>query len=445
MLKKIFVLACLLIVVTGTVNAQNGILEGHWEGAMSRLGSVQLLKFDFLPAGDSLEVEFDDPAKGYYRCFLEGSDKVAKRDSVFELNFGYGKFHCILNKRYLQITGYNKDWKPEVLFHLKKMGAREENPCTEENISFLNGDVKLAGSIYKPFGTGPYPLVVLIHGSDVQTRRTTYIRSLVYVLTKNHIGVVVFDKRGTGSSGGNMQAAGFDDLANDVSACIRYIGQRKDLPVTKLGLFATSQGGWIAPRVANKWKNIEFVILNVGPAVPAFKQDLDRVEFTMRDNGFGEKTIDSALQHSRLYFDVVRSNAGWNALQKSVAYYNTKGWAKENNLLQLPEKMNDDDMLWWRTHDYDPKTDLSHMKCRVLSLMGGSDVLVPPATNKALMQQYLSTAGCPYKIVVLPNAGHNGIAFQTLDGGEWKWPEHFWIWPQRSEIYYDEIIKWIKE
>jgi len=420
------------------------VLEGHWEGAMSRLGSVQLLNFDFLPAGDSLQVQFDDPARGYFRSYAEGVNKFAKTDSVFTLNFGYGNFHCILNKKYGQVTGYNKDWKPEVLFHIKKTGVREPDPYTEENISFINGNVKLAGTIYKPKETATFPLVILIHGSDEQTRRTTYMRSLVYVLTKNHIGVVVYDKRGTGSSGGNMNTASFHDLANDASACIQYISRRKDLPVTKLGLFGTSQGGWIAPMVANRWKSVGFVILNVGPAVSTFKQDLDRVEYTMRGDGFDKKTIDSALQHSRLYFDVVRADTGWNTLRRSVALFKTKPWGTENNLLQLPEKMNDEDMLWWRRNDYDPEKELSRMKCRVLSLMGGNDNLVPPATNLPLMERYLAKAGCPHKIIVLPDAGHNAIAFQTLLGGEWKWPEHYWIWPQRSPIYYEAIIDWIK-
>lgn len=285
----------------------------------------------------------------------------------------------------------------------------------------------------------------MIHGSDEQTRRTAYIRSLVNVLTKNRIGVVVYDKRGAGKSGGNMRKATFEDLAGDVSACIFYIQKRKDLPVSKLGLFAASAGGWIAPAIANKFRAVEFVILNAGPAVSTFKQDIDRVEFTMRANGFGEKTIDSALQHSRLYFDVVRADSGWEKLRKSVELFKTKNWAKDDNLLQLPEKMDDDDMLWWRSHDYDPEKELSRMKCRVLSLMGGNDNLVPPSTNKALMEQYLTRAQCIHKIVILPDAEHNGIAFQKLLGGEWKWPEHYWIWPQRPAMYYEEIVKWIKD
>ncbi|CAN5158724.1 hypothetical protein BH09BAC6_BH09BAC6_12170 [soil metagenome] len=444
MLKNKFLFLYLLVLISNSLPAQKSALQGHWEGAISRLGSVQTLRFDMYGAGDSLQVHYDDPARGVFSCYLEGDQQIGVNDTVFDINFGYGKFHCLLNKKYGQITGSNKNWKPEVLFHIKKIGRAEESPYTSEDISFSNGGVKLAGSIYKPKGSGPDPMVILIHGSDAQARRTWYIRSLVQVLTKNHIGVVVYDKRGTGQSTGNMNTASFADLSNDVSACIRYISNRKDLHISKLGMFATSAGGWIAPAIANKWKIIDFVILNMGPAVPTFKQDLDRVEYTMRANGFDKKTVDSAMNHSMLYFEVVKDNRGWEKLQTSVSLYKTRSWAKDNNLLQLPEKMNDEDMLWWRSHNFDPANDLSHMHCRVLSLMGENDNLVPPATNKALMEQYLSQAGCPHKIVIIPNAGHNGIAFQTLFGGEWNWPEHFWIWPQRPALYYDEIISWIK-
>jgi len=290
-----------------------------------------------------------------------------------------------------------------------------------------------------------YPLVILIHGSDAQTRQTPYIRGLVYELTKANIAVLVYDKRGAGGSGGDASKATFNDLAADVSACIRYVKTKKELNISKMGLLATSAGGWIAPGIANKWnKTIGFVILNAGPAVSAYKQDIDRVEYTMRDNGFDKNTIDSAVRYSNLYFQVVKNNAGWEQLLPWVKLYKTKSWAVDNNLLQLPAKMNDDDMIWWRKHNFDPGFDLSHMKCRVLSIMGEKDVLVPPATNKNLMEQYLTAARCPHKIIELPNAGHNGIAYQTLLGGEWHWPDHYWIWPQRSAMYYDEIIKWVK-
>jgi pimeloyl-ACP methyl ester carboxylesterase len=443
--KMLFVAA--MLVMAFSVSAQPNVLEGHWEGAITRLGAVQPLKFDFIPVGDSLTVQFDDPAQGYYQKLLEDRDqKIGANDTFFDINFGYGKFHCLVNREYLQITGFNKSWKPEVLFHLRKIGEKEPLPYEAEDISFMDEGIKLAGSIYTPRNMRQYPLVILIHGSDAQTRKTPYIRGLVYTLTKNNIGVVVYDKRGAGASGGDAQKASFADLSADVSACIQYIKKKKDPHISKIGLFATSAGGWIAPGIANKWGNtIEFVILNVGPAVPTFQQDIDRIAYTLRSNGIDEKTIDSAIQHSRLYFSVVKNNAGWEQLQQSVALYKTRKWAVEEGIqMQLPSKMNDSDMVWWRTHDFDPGYDLSHMKCRVLSIMSEKDVLVPPATNRTLMEQYLAAAGCVHKLIVLPNAGHNNIAFQTLVGGEWKWPEHFWVWPQRPAMDYNEIIRWIK-
>jgi len=139
-----------LLLATLSLSAQRNLLEGHWEGAVTRLGAVQPLKFDFTVVGDSLSVQFDDPAQGYYQKLLEGNQKLGANDTAFDINFGYGKFHCVLNRIYLQITGVNKNWKPELLFHLKKIGEKEPSPYSAEDITFNSGNTRLAGSIYKP-------------------------------------------------------------------------------------------------------------------------------------------------------------------------------------------------------------------------------------------------------------------------------------------------------
>src|ERR1700743_2811115 len=136
-------LAATLLFFVFSASAQKNKLAGHWEGAITRLGSVQPLKFGFILTGDSLKVEFDDPAQGYYQKLLEDDQKIGIRDTVFDINFGYGKFHCMLNSEYLQITGVNKKWNPEVLFHLKKIGAKEPLPYIAAEMSFKNGNVRL--------------------------------------------------------------------------------------------------------------------------------------------------------------------------------------------------------------------------------------------------------------------------------------------------------------
>jgi hypothetical protein len=46
-------------------------------------------------------------------------------------------------------------------------------------------------------------------------------------------------------------------------------------------------------------------------------------------------------------------------------------------------------------------------------------------------------------IRVIPNAGHDMINFQTLRGGEWKWPDNFWVWQKKSLLFYETITGWL--
>jgi hypothetical protein len=34
-------------------------------------------------------------------------------------------------------------------------------------------------------------------------------------------------------------------------------------------------------------------------------------------------------------------------------------------------------------------------------------------------------------------------SFGTLRGGEWKWPENYWVWPKKSPLFYETIMEWL--
>jgi len=229
-------------------------LAGHWEGAMTREGSVQLLKFDFLQEGDSIETHMDDPAIGFYDCYLDDyapNQKIAVTDSIFSLDFGYGIFKLYLNKTDQEITGISDDWKPAVRVHLKKQGVKEKENFTSENIIISHDDIKLGATLYKPISKYPCPYVILVHGSQKVTRRTGSYRSIAYVLAQSGIGVLFYDKRGSGQSTGGTTSAEYatlDELATDVVAARNYLAKRINLKISKTGLFGISQGGWIVPR-----------------------------------------------------------------------------------------------------------------------------------------------------------------------------------------------------
>ena len=67
------------------------------------------------------------------------------------------------------------------------------------------------------------------------------------------------DDRGVGSSSG--------DLTNDVLAGIAFLKDRPDIDSTRIGLFGHSEGGYLAPLVAERSHEVAFVIMMAGPAV----------------------------------------------------------------------------------------------------------------------------------------------------------------------------------
>ena len=128
---------------------------------------------------------------------------------------------------------------------------------------------------------------------------------------------MLYDKRGTGKSTGNFSTANFKDLADDAASAFSYLTGRKDLKAGKTGFLGASQGGWLTPMPANKVANCGFAILVVGPAVSLFEQDINRVQYTLKDEGYSKESIDSALHYSTLFFQYIHTN---NAKDLASAY-----------------------------------------------------------------------------------------------------------------------------
>jgi len=68
------------------------------------------------------------------------------------------------------------------------------------NTAFESGGVKLIGRLILPRGGGKVPVVVLVHGSEHDSALKFY--ALQRMFPAQGIGAFVYDKRGTGASGG---------------------------------------------------------------------------------------------------------------------------------------------------------------------------------------------------------------------------------------------------
>ncbi len=428
----------MLFLLLNSVFGQN--LEGRFEGAVSRDGSIQLVNFDFYSEDGVQKGTYEIPENGSFDVPI---DKIELKNDTLNIKFYFGNFFCFLNGNKDEITGISEKWNPKIRLHVKISPAKEK-PYIKEEISFNNGSVNLSGMLYNPKNRLGQPVnyVIIVHGSGAQDRFSPYYISLGYSLAKNGFGVLLYDKRGTGLSSGNFESASMEDLANDAVAAMNYLENRKDIKKLEIGFLGTSQGGWIAPIAANKYKNCDFLILNVGPAVSVFEQDINRVEYTMNNDGWDQSTIDSAVSYTELYFQYVKDNSPetWKKLDKFSREIENRDWVEYVN---IPENKND--FEWWRNNNYNPETILKNLNCRTLCLFGEYDPLVPPDKNENLMREYLTSAGIEFEIKVIPGTLHDMKTFQGLNGDNWNWPKVYWEWRKQPNSFLDNIIQFINK
>jgi len=141
-----------------------------------------------------------------------------------------------------------------------------------EEVEFENGDLGLAGMLFVPEGEGPFPVVVIIHGSGSSRRNSKWYLSVTRHLQDNGIAVLLPDKRGCEKSGGNWVGADFDDLAGDMAAAVEFVRSREGFDHSRIGLVGMSQGGWIAPIAAAEDDDIAFVVSMSGSTVTTDRQ-----------------------------------------------------------------------------------------------------------------------------------------------------------------------------
>lgn len=411
--------------------------RGRYEGALSRNGSVQLISFDF----GKDKTRYDIPEIGYMDVVPE---KISYDKDTLNVKIFYGDFYCLLNPETGDLVGVSRDVKPEMRIHLKKTAAKEKN-FMEEEIGFSNGSVSLAGALFKPKTSAKdVPYVILVHRSGWEDRETPWYHSLANILASRGVGVLLYDKRGTGRSTGNFSSADFNDFADDAAAAFNYLKGRNDLNFSKIGFLGASQGGWVVPLAANRVAGCGFAILVVGPAVSLFGQDIHRVGYTLADEGFPKESVNAALHYSRLFFKYIDSNAekDWKALKKYTSEISGQKWI---DYVDVPQSKTGDDVSWWRRNKYDPKEALSTIKCPVLSILGEKDVLVPPAENKSKMEAYLAKAGVRHRIITLKDCTHDMITKATTNSADEEWPNSYWKWQRQPEEFVNSILAFIQE
>ncbi len=413
-------------------------IAGNWIGTLN-VSTIQLrIVFHIQKTGDEYSATLDSPDQGAKdiptsKVSFDGnrleidvpviqgtySGRYYADSSFFNGMWSQGGSNLPLN-----LVKTNKD-----IEIIRPQEPKKPYPYNEEEVTFENkkaGDV-LSGTFTYPKEGKKFPTVLLIPGSGPHNRNEEILGHKPFLvisdyLTRHGIAVLRYDDRGVGKSTGSYAGATSKDLASDAAAAVNYLKTRKE--VGKIGLIGHSEGGIIAPMVANQSKNISFIILMAAPGIPCDQILLKQAYLIGKGAGENDSTLEITKKLNEKIYNLIKekkdSSQTAHRLEKVASdFYDNSSpqfkqalGSKENFLLQLKPVLSP----WFRYFiNYDPRPALEKIKCPVLAIDGTKDVQVPPKEDLAAIKKALIDGGNK-KVKIVNFEGLNHL-FQPAKSG----------------------------
>jgi pimeloyl-ACP methyl ester carboxylesterase len=305
-------------------------------------------------------------------------------------------------------------------------------PYLSVEVTYENkpGHAKLAGTLTIPRGDGRFPAVLLITGSGPQDRDEQIFGHRPFLvladyLSRRGIAVLRVDDRGVGKSTGDVQKATSEDFAGDVEAGVAFLRSRPEVDPAKIGLIGHSEGGLIAPMVANRTHDVAFIVMLAGPGVTGTEILRSQLEFLLKQVGASDSMVARTVVYQNKLYAAVNAEHDAAALDKKMkalkAEYLATLTPAERKLADSGEDSSDQSAKalgspWFRFFlAYDPRPALTRVQCPVLALIGEKDMQVPAKANIPELEKALKSGGNKdFTVRELPHLNH---LFQTCENG----------------------------
>ncbi len=440
-------------------------ISGQWNGVLKVQGIQLRLVFHITQEGKGYSATMDSPdqgAKGIPVTSTNFDNSILKIEistlgvqydgTLDDKNVFVGTFKQAGQSFPLNLTK-EKVEKEQVI---RPQEPTKPYPYYSENIKIENTQDKivLAGTLTLPQKDGNFPAVILISGSGPQNRDEEIFGHKPFLvladyLTKNGIAVLRFDDRGTAESTGDFKTATSLDFARDVEFALKYLLTRKEINKKHIGLIGHSEGGIIAPIIAAKSKDIDFIILLAGTGIRGDKLLLLQQELIGKASGTSDEDLQKTKVISKGAFDMVLKSNNTDSLKIELTNY-IKQVIKDIPESEKPTGMSESDYVKLQVNQltspwmnyfikYDPAIILEKVKSPVLALNGEKDLQVPAKVNLDAIKKALEKGGNKNVTTMeLPNLNH---LFQESETGAPT--EYATIEQTFSPIALAEILNWI--
>ena len=308
-----------------------------------------------------------------------------------------------------------------------KKSVRPQEPkspfdYTVEELIITNGKFNIGATLTKPKNVKNFPIVVLASGSGPQNRDCEIMGHKPFwviadYLTRNGIGVLRFDDRGTGKSTADYSKANLEDFSSDVEACYKFL--RKKYKKNKIGLAGHSEGGMHTLIATTKLKKVDFLIQLAAVGTNGREVLVEQQYLIPIKNGQAEELAkwNSATYDTLTKLLIATPKADF--ANQVIAFV-------ERNFETIPSELKEKatkqefingyisflDNTWARGFmQFESSTYLQKITCPILVINGSEDIQVPPIKNQeAFRNNFSEKSKAKSKVVLFPGLNH---LFQT--------------------------------
>lgn len=380
-------------------------VAGPWQGQIAVAGVTLDIRVVLKDTPGGLAGTIDIPQQGASGLSLRNVTRDGDRVR-FELPAGPGL--AVFDGRLEEgrITGTFTQATARGTFTLSPAVAADPKPAApleppppyrELEVRFASGDASLAGTLTLPEGSGPFPAAALLTGSGPQNRDEELFgfkpfRIIADHLTRRGIAVLRWDDRGVGGSTGAGPDVTTKDVAGDALAAIAWLSAREDIDAAHIGLLGHSEGALAAVIAAAESRDVGFVVLLAGPALPG--ETILRAQGEALARGKGPAALDAIRRQQDLLFEAVRTGEGWDEVM-AVARKNAAAVGDEARFdATIDSQLRMVKSGWYKFFlDYDPAPAIRKVSVPVLALYGALDVQVPAAPNAEALRAAAAAAG----------------------------------------------------
>jgi len=292
--------------------------------------------------------------------------------------------------------------------------VRKTQPYRTEEISFESGSFHVVGDLQLPEGTGPFPVILFVHGSG-DADRTLFGMYLPIMERMLRAGYATFawDKPGTGESTGYFTPGRVHRQRAQIALdAIEVMKAHPDIDPGQIGLWGISQAAWVMPRVLAQSKDIAFLTCVSCAGISSDDQMAFQVISQAICAGVPEKKA-ADLERLLSELDTVRT---FETYDEYLHYHEALEALAQLGSVSIENwpALSEED---WQKNDpnledlWNPIEVIEQVRIPVLVINGDRDTNIDPIQGAHAWRKALEQAGNPnFRVELLPGVNH----FMTL-------------------------------